>query len=137
MERIKEYMLKAVREAKVHSSWLTPNATYEDGLARFIDGVLGPSGSGKFLSVFLPFQQRIAALGVTNSLAQVVLKVGSPACRTSTRNRNVGSVAGGPRQPSAVDFELRDRLLRQLDEAGPRRFPTWSPTGRTDASNSL
>ena len=44
----------------------------------------------------------------------------------------MGSVAR-PRQPSAVDFELRDRLLRQLDEAGPRRFPNlvanW-PDGR-------
>ena len=132
--RIKEYMLKAVREAKVHSSWLNPNQAYEDGLAKFIDGVLGPAGSGKFLPAFLPFQQRIAALGVTNSLAQVVLKVGSPGVPDfyqGTEMWHLSLVDPDNRRP--VDFELRDRLLRQLDDAVPAAIPElvaqW-PDGR-------
>ena len=134
VERIKDYMLKAVREAKVHSSWLTPNPAYEDGLTRFIDGVLGPAGSGKFLPAFLPFQQRIAALGVTNSLAQVVLKVGSPGVPDfyqGTEMWDLSLVDPDNRRP--VDFEQRDRLLRQLDAAGPAAIPellaNW-PDGR-------
>ena len=132
--RIKEYMLKAVREAKVHSSWLNPNQAYEDGLAKFIDGVLGPAGSGKFLPAFLPFQQRIAALGVTNSLAQVVLKVGSPGVPDfyqGTEMWHLSLVDPDNRRP--VDFELRDRLLRRLDDAVPAAIPElvaqW-PDGR-------
>ena len=40
VERLQEYMLKAVREAKVHTSWLTPNQQYEDALEAFVERVL-------------------------------------------------------------------------------------------------
>ena len=33
-------MLKAVREAKVHTSWVSQNAEYEDALYKFIDAIL-------------------------------------------------------------------------------------------------
>ena len=121
--RIKEYMLKAVREAKVHTSWLTPNQGYEDGLMKFIDGVLGRNVD-KFLPAFLPFQQRIALLGMTNSLAQVVLKVGSPGVPDfyqGTELWDLSLVDPDNRRP--VDFVLRDRLLRELDAAGAAAIP--------------
>ena len=85
----------------------------------FIDGVLGPAGAGKFLPAFLPFQQRIAAFGVTNSLAQVVLKVGSPGVPDfyqGTEMWDLSLVDPDNRRP--VDFELRDRLLRQSGRGG-------------------
>ena len=118
--RLKEYMLKAVREAKVHSSWLTPNQAYEDGLTKFVDGVLGPAGSAKFLPAFLPFQARIAACGVTNSLAQVVLKAASPGVPDfyqGTELWDLSLVDPDNRRP--VDFALRERLLAELDDARP------------------
>jgi malto-oligosyltrehalose synthase len=123
VNRIKEYMLKAVREAKVHSSWLTPNQGYEDGLMKFIDGVLGRNVD-KFLPAFLPFQQRIALLGMTNSLAQVMLKVGSPGVPDfyqGTELWDLSLVDPDNRRP--VDFVLRDRLLRELDAAGADAIP--------------
>lgn len=116
-------MLKAVREAKVHSSWLTPNQAYEDGLVKFITGVLG-AGAAKFLPAFLPFQQRVAGLGVTNSLAQVVLKAGSPGVPDfyqGTELWDLSLVDPDNRRP--VDFALRERLLRELDGAGKERIP--------------
>ena len=54
-------MLKAVKEAKLHTSWLTPNQAYEDALSRFVERVLKGPGASRFLSAFLPFQQRLAA----------------------------------------------------------------------------
>ena len=132
--RIKEYMLKAAREAKVHTSWLTPDPAYEDGLTKFIDGILSGDGGAKFVSAFLPFQQRIAALGVTNSLAQVVLKVGSPGVPDfyqGTELWDLSMVDPDNRRP--VDFDLRDRLLRELDDAGATAIPELvanAPDGR-------
>ena len=132
--RIKEYMLKAAREAKVHTSWLTPHSAYEDGLAKFIDGILSGDGGAKFVSAFLPFQQRIAALGVTNSLAQVVLKVGSPGVPDfyqGTELWDLSMVDPDNRRP--VDFDLRDRLLRELDDRGATAIPELvanAPDGR-------
>ena len=76
--RIQAYMLKAVRESKVHTSWLTPNEHYEDALARFVERVLTGGGAAKFLPAFLPFARRVAVLGMLNSLAQTTLKLGSP-----------------------------------------------------------
>ena len=47
--RLQEYMLKAVREAKVHTSWLTPNQHYEDALKAFVERVLTGDGGRRFL----------------------------------------------------------------------------------------
>ncbi|MGE5026987.1 MAG: malto-oligosyltrehalose synthase, partial [Betaproteobacteria bacterium] len=76
-ERIERYMLKAVREAKQHSSWINPNAAYEDGVMQFVRALLGPAPS-RFLTEFLPFQQRVARFGMLNSLTQTLLKLASP-----------------------------------------------------------
>jgi (1->4)-alpha-D-glucan 1-alpha-D-glucosylmutase len=114
--RMSEYMVKAAREAKRHTSWLTPNPAYEDGLTKFIHSILGTPG-GKFLSSFLPFQQRIALLGVTNSLAQVALKiasVGVPDFYQGSELWDLNFVDPDNRRP--VDFQLREQMLERLGD---------------------
>ncbi|MEO7270640.1 MAG: malto-oligosyltrehalose synthase, partial [Vicinamibacterales bacterium] len=75
VERLQAYMIKSVKEAKLHTSWLTPNQEYEDAVNSFVESVLTDP---RFLESFLQFQSRIAVAGMVNSLAQVVLKMGSP-----------------------------------------------------------
>ncbi len=79
-QRVEAYLLKAGREAKLHSSWINPNLEYEAATRDFVHALLAPeSGAGNlFLRDFLPFQRRIARLGVYNSLAQLLLKLTSP-----------------------------------------------------------
>ncbi|HYY15612.1 MAG TPA: malto-oligosyltrehalose synthase, partial [Gammaproteobacteria bacterium] len=55
-ERIEHYMLKAVREAKVQSSWINPNTAYEGALAAFVRNVLEDPEKNAFLAHFRPFQ---------------------------------------------------------------------------------
>ena len=76
--RIQEYVLKALREAKLHTSWINPHAAYEDAVSRFIHHVLDPCPSNRFLEDFLPFQKIVARYGMYNALSQVVLKIGCP-----------------------------------------------------------
>ena len=76
--RIQEYMIKALREAKAHSSWLNPNEGYESAVREFIVHLLHPKRSRTFLKDFLPFQQKIAQYGMVNSLSQVLIKVTAP-----------------------------------------------------------
>jgi (1->4)-alpha-D-glucan 1-alpha-D-glucosylmutase len=76
--RVSAYMVKAIREAKVQSSWLRPNQTYEDAMTTFIRVVLTGAGSTRFLSRFVPFARTVARLGAANGLAQLVLQMGSP-----------------------------------------------------------
>ncbi|MEJ2573211.1 MAG: malto-oligosyltrehalose synthase, partial [Gammaproteobacteria bacterium] len=77
-ERLQDYMLKAIREAKMRTSWINPNAAYEAGVKEFIDKLLGSPDRNPFLDDFLPFQKRVARLGLFNSLSQALLKCTSP-----------------------------------------------------------
>ena len=77
-DRVTAYMLKAVREAKVHSAWLNPDLEYEAGVEGFVQALLRPSTVNAFLADFLPFQQQVARIGVYNSLAQTLLKLTVP-----------------------------------------------------------
>jgi (1->4)-alpha-D-glucan 1-alpha-D-glucosylmutase len=108
-------MLKAVREAKIHTSWLTTNAEYEEALTGFVERILGEAGGPKFLPAFLPFQQRLARLAVVNSLSQVVLKLGSPGVPDfyqGTELWDLSLVDPDNRRP--VDFDRRAGMLAAL-----------------------
>jgi (1->4)-alpha-D-glucan 1-alpha-D-glucosylmutase len=76
--RIKDYQIKAAREAKVNSSWVSPNAAYEAALTAFFDAVMARSRGNSFLDEFVPFQKMIARFGIFNSLSQALLKMVSP-----------------------------------------------------------
>jgi (1->4)-alpha-D-glucan 1-alpha-D-glucosylmutase len=76
--RIKEYIIKAVREAKVHTAWLRPDTEYEAAYESFVDKILTPSQSNRFLKAFRPFQRRISHYGIFGSLSQTMIKIASP-----------------------------------------------------------
>lgn len=78
VRRIKEYMLKVVREAKVHTSWISPYEAYEDALARFVDGILADEPQSRFLTDLDAFAGLVAEHGRWNSLSQLLWKIASP-----------------------------------------------------------
>ncbi|MBD2257101.1 malto-oligosyltrehalose synthase [Pseudanabaena sp. FACHB-2040] len=78
VERVKAYVVKAVREAKVHTAWLRPDSEYEDGFVKFVNRILKQGKQNEFLEAFLPLQKKLAAYGIFNSLSQTLLKVVSP-----------------------------------------------------------
>jgi (1->4)-alpha-D-glucan 1-alpha-D-glucosylmutase len=71
-------VVKAVREAKVYTAWLRPDAEYEDGFVAFVDSILKDSDDNEFLAEFRLFQQKIADYGIYNSLSQTLLKLTAP-----------------------------------------------------------
>lgn len=114
-ERLKDYCIKAVREAKEHSNWLSPDLYYESALSDFLDSSLDNSQENGFLADFLPFCQKVAYYGALNSLAQVLLKVTSPGIPDfyqGTELWDFSLVDPDNRRP--VDFEKRGRLLDNL-----------------------
>ena len=126
IDRMTAYMLKSVREAKVHTSWLTPNQPYEEALTAFVERILGRSGGPRFLPAFLPFQQRIAAAGVVNSLAQVTLKIASPGVPDfyqGTELWDLSLVDPDNRRP--VDFKGRERRLDALEADFADMLTNW------------
>ena len=114
--RIRDYMLKATREAKSHTSWITMNEDYEDALVRFIEQTLIGRSSPRFMEAFLPFQDRIARSGMVNSLAQLVLKVASPGVPDfyqGTELWDLNLVDPDNRHP--VDYALRKGVLEDVE----------------------
>src|SRR5204863_3458736 len=59
-ERIFAYIRKALREAKVHTEWLSPDETYENAVLRFVDGMLDRRRSERFMSAFESLQAKVA-----------------------------------------------------------------------------
>src|SRR5262249_3393739 len=78
VKRIGAYMEKALHEAKVHTSWINPNADYDKAVQDFLARILDENASRPFLDDFRAFRQRISRLGLFNSLAQTVLRLTAP-----------------------------------------------------------
>ncbi|MCI0483049.1 MAG: malto-oligosyltrehalose synthase [candidate division NC10 bacterium] len=116
-ERVKGYVVKAAREAKVHTSWISPQLGHEKALLAFVDAILRPSKGNKFLTDFLRFKGKIAFCGAFNSLGQVLLKItapGVPDVYQGTELWDFSLVDPDNRRP--VDFGIRARMLEDLKQ---------------------
>ncbi|MBI2834067.1 MAG: malto-oligosyltrehalose synthase, partial [Acidobacteria bacterium] len=78
VDRLSAFMLKSAHEAKLHTSWISPNLAYDEAVLRYVERTLTGHSAARFLSSFLPLQRRIARIGMINALAQVLLKIASP-----------------------------------------------------------
>jgi (1->4)-alpha-D-glucan 1-alpha-D-glucosylmutase len=115
VKRIKDYVIKAIREAKVHTAWLKPDTTYEDSFLSFIDGILDSSSENKFIDIFLPFQKKVAHYGVFNSLSQTLLKITSPGIPDFYRGTELWDLnLVDPDNRGPVDFTERYRYLNEI-----------------------
>jgi (1->4)-alpha-D-glucan 1-alpha-D-glucosylmutase len=122
--RIRAYMQKAVREAKMHTSWLEPDLAYESALEAFIDALLAPATDNTFIDDFLRLQQPIARTGFCNSLAQTVLKLVSPGVPDIYQGAewwDLSLVDPDNRRP--VDFASRAAALDDLAATCPGGMP--------------
>ncbi len=114
-QRIEDYMIKAVKEAKVHTSWINPNLEYEEAVRQFVQGVLRAGERNLFLTDFVPFQQRIARLGMFSSLSQVLLKCASPGVPDFYQGTELWqSTLVDPDNRRPVDYARRQRMLKEL-----------------------
>lgn len=113
-ERIKQYMIKAVREAKVHTQWIKPDETYEAAFLKFIDGVLTPAHP-VFFEDFRAFQKTVSFHGKINSLSQVLIKItaaGVPDFYQGSELWEYSLVDPDNRRP--VDYPRRQAMLRAM-----------------------
>jgi (1->4)-alpha-D-glucan 1-alpha-D-glucosylmutase len=115
VQRIRDYMIKAIKEAKLRTSWINDNEAYDRAVAHFVDRTLTGPSAPRFLNVFLPFACRVAHLGMINSLSQLALKIvapGVPDFYQGTELWDLHLVDPDNRQP--IDYEQRIRLLDGL-----------------------
>jgi (1->4)-alpha-D-glucan 1-alpha-D-glucosylmutase len=121
-QRIERYMLKAVREAKVHSSWITVNEPYEQAVVGFVGDLLNRLERNKFLDDLTEQVRTVAWYGLWNSLSMTIVKLTSPGVPDIYQGNELlplQLVDPDNRQP--VDFARRSASLDTLvaTERGP------------------
>jgi (1->4)-alpha-D-glucan 1-alpha-D-glucosylmutase len=117
--RLQEYMQKALKEAKLHTSWINPDEEYERAVSGFVGALLDPEVSSDFIRDFGEFQLLTARAGVLNSLAQTLLKACAPGVPDFYQGTELwGFTLVDPDNRRPVDYELRRTLLASLRDAG-------------------
>jgi (1->4)-alpha-D-glucan 1-alpha-D-glucosylmutase len=116
-DRVEAYMIKAIREAMVHTRWSLPNAAHERALTGFLRAILEPGGDNLFLNDFLKFQRRIAKYGMLNSLAQVLVKMTSPGVPDFYQGCDLWDLRlVDPDNRGPVDFNHRATVLDEIEK---------------------
>ena len=114
-ERIEAYMLKAVREAKVHTSWINPNDEYEAAMTAFVRALLVSSGRNLFLKDLGTHGRTLAWFGMLNSLSMTLLKMTSPGVPDIYQgNETCDFSLVDPDNRRPVDYATRERVLDEL-----------------------
>jgi (1->4)-alpha-D-glucan 1-alpha-D-glucosylmutase len=120
-ERITQYMLKAVREAKEKTSWANPNTAYEEAVTKFVEAILACDGADQFLADFVPFQRHIARMGMFNSLSQTLIKLTSPGVPDIYQGNELWDFSlVDPDNRRPVDYSRHQHLLQEFEPLSKR-----------------
>lgn len=129
--RIQAYMAKALKEAKVNTSWIQPNERWDAAVSDFVAKILEPGAKNKFLPSFLPLAEEIARLGAINSLAQVLIKFTAPGVPDIYQGNEIWDFSlVDPDNRRPVDYKLRAEMLASLKKASPEELLQNWPDGR-------
>lgn len=115
-ERIKAYIEKALREAKIGSNWAAPDMDYEKKVAGFVDDLLR---HGAFFDDFNETLSPFIDAGLMNSLAQTLIKLTAP---------GIPDIYQGSERS---DFSLVDPDNRPLLDVAALRVPEKPQPYRT------
>jgi (1->4)-alpha-D-glucan 1-alpha-D-glucosylmutase len=116
-DRLQQYLEKAAREAKNHTSWIAPDHQYEEALLGFSAAILSDH---EFRTDFLRFQKRIAFYGFLNSLSQVVLKATAPGTPDFYQGTELWDFSlVDPDNRRTVDYARRRAMLQAVKSVSP------------------
>ena len=117
-DRAAAYMRKASREAKLRTSWIAPDAAYEDAIARFVRGSMGDR---RFVEVVEAVVAALLDAARRAALGQLALQLTAPGVPDLYQGDELWQLAlVDPDNRRPVDFAARRRLLseaREIDAA--------------------
>ena len=112
-------MEKAVKEAKVHTSWMNVNEEHDSALKEFLGTIL--SEGSEFVADLAKFQARIARAGILNSLSQTLLKIASPGVPDFYQGTELWTLSlVDPDNRRPVDYARRRAMLAKMRESAHR-----------------
>ena len=125
--RLQEYMTKALSEAKVNLSWVSPNAQYVAAVHTFLEDLLIPEPrrrETKFVDSLNDLLPALKLFGAVNSLAQVVIKSASPGVPDFYQGSEMWDLSlVDPDNRRPVDYKIHVDALNDLQRAAADRGP--------------
>ncbi|PUB47932.1 malto-oligosyltrehalose synthase [Pseudomonas sp. GV047] len=122
-QRLWQWQQKALREAKLQSSWSAPNEAYEQGVEAFLTRLLLTEEGRPLRSAINNAAQAIAPAGALNGLAQTLLRLtvpGVPDLYQGDEFWDFSLVDPDNRRP--VDFTARQQALNTPPDIGELLF---------------
>lgn len=112
VHRVQDYVLKAAREAKLHTSWTEPDARSERALRSFVSRL---GREQRFRAEMGRFVRTIAPAAASNGLALMVLKACTPGVPDFFQGTELFEpTLTDPDNRRRVDFQAREALLQSL-----------------------
>jgi (1->4)-alpha-D-glucan 1-alpha-D-glucosylmutase len=112
--RIQRYMVKAIKEAKVNSSWIQPNEDWENAVRHFVEETLKPESP--LPSSLLPAAEKVAWHGMLNSLTQTILKLTCPGVPDFFQGSELWDLRlVDPDNRDPVDYAAREKCLARVE----------------------
>ena len=117
IERVQAHLVKATREAMVHTRWTRPNEPHEQALQKFVASILDENNR-EFLDDFQKFQKKIAYFGMINGLSQTLLKIAAPGVADFYQGSELWDLRlVDPDNRGLVDFERREAALKEIGKS--------------------
>ncbi len=117
-ERLTEYLVKAIREAKSHTSWTAPDEAYEEAVLGFARHLLE---APEVLDAFGEWARRAAPGIRAATLGMKLVQLTMPGVADVYQGTEVSAVAlVDPDNRRPVDVEALDRTLDRLEREQPR-----------------
>lgn len=120
LKRIAQWQQKALREAKLHTSWTDPDAGYEQAAQDCLDSLGNTTDGLALLGDIAAFALRVAPTGLINSLTQTLLRNTLPGVPDLYQGADLWDFSlVDPDNRRPVDYDARAALLRTDDADTP------------------
>jgi (1->4)-alpha-D-glucan 1-alpha-D-glucosylmutase len=117
VERVVCFMEKATHEAKLHTSWISPDPEYDQGVAEFVRLALRSDSSNRFLEDLKGVIRELAPVGLLTALSQLLLKLTCPGIPDLYQGQELWDFSlVDPDNRRPIDYRCRERLLRELKD---------------------
>ncbi|MDY0170235.1 MAG: malto-oligosyltrehalose synthase [Thermoguttaceae bacterium] len=116
IDRLVRYMDKATHEAKLRTSWISPDADYDEAVAQFVHDVLRNEPKNRFLPALRDFHDETIGRGLYTALSQMLLKLTAPGVPDIYQGQELWAFhLVDPDNRGPVDFDRRRWLLGEIE----------------------
>jgi (1->4)-alpha-D-glucan 1-alpha-D-glucosylmutase len=117
VERVQEYVQKALREAKRNTNWVDQNEEWEGAVSSFVGAIYEP---GPLRDAIDAFVTRFAPIGERAAVGQLLLKLTTPGIPDIYQGDELWRLSMvDPDNRRPVDFDERRTTLAALDSGAP------------------